>query len=395
MMLASRKSVSVALGALFIVVCAAGVPFAQRHKGAFISSAEAASAPAPVVDVSVAVVVSQPITEWQSYSGRLEAIDEVAIRPLVGGTIVGVHFRDGSLVKRGELLFSIDPKPYQAELDRAAGVLAAAQSRAVFATADAARADRLIDANAISKRDRDEKHNALREAQAQVKTAQAALDSARINLGYTQIVAPVAGRVSRAELTLGNVVASGAAAPRLTTLVSVSPIYASFDVDEQTYLSYLSGASRLAVPVSLGLANESGYSRQGRIDSVDNQLDSRSGTIRVRARFDNANGVLLPGLYARIKVSGGQPHTAVMINDAAVGTDQTRKFVLTVDEQNRAQYREVVLGNLHDGLRVVLSGLKAGDRVIVNGMQRVRPQDSVNAQSVDMASLAPSIKPAA
>lgn len=394
-MFAARKNVSVALSALFIVVCAAGVPFAQRHQGMLINSASAADTPAPAVAVGVAVVISQPITEWQAYSGRLEAIDDIAIRPLVSGAIVGVHFKDGSVVKRGDLLFSIDPKPYRAELDRAAGVLAAAQSRTVFATLDAARADRLIDANAISKRDRDEKHNALREAKAQVKTAQAAVDTATINLGYTQIVAPIAGRLSRAELTVGNIVASGAAAPRLTTLVSVSPIYASFDVDEHTYLNYLSDGSRLAVPVSMGLANESGYSRQGQIDSVDNQLDSRSGTLRVRARFDNANGALLPGLYARIKVIGGQPHTAVMINDAAVGTDQTRKFVLTVDEQNRAHYREVILGNLHEGLRVVTSGLKAGDRVIVNGMQRVRPQDTVNVQSVDMASLAPSIKPAA
>ncbi|MNC47013.1 Efflux pump periplasmic linker BepF [compost metagenome] len=201
--------------------------------------------------------------------------------------------------------------------------------------------------------------------------------------------------MSRAELTLGNIVSVGATAPVLTTLVSVSPIYAAFDVDEQTYLSYLNASTQDRTPVSLGLANEDGYSRQGTVASVDNQLDVHSGTIRVRARFDNANGSLIPGLYARIQVGGGQPFAAVMINDAAIGTDQAKKYVLVVDQNDRVQYREVTLGGLHDGLRVVTSGLQSGERIIVNGAQRVRPNDSVKANQVEMADISHNAKPSA
>lgn len=394
-MSSNRKRLGVAATVLLVIAGVAAIGSSKHSGDPVIGSAHAAGPDAEATQVGVAVVLSRPVTERQEYSGRLAAIDDIAIRPLVSGTIVGVHFKDASLVRRGDLLFSIDPKPYQAEVDRASGLLAAAQARVAFASADAARAERLIATNAISRRDLDEKINALHEAQATVKTAMAALDSARINLGYTRVTAPVAGRVSRAELTLGNAVSSGASAPLLTSLVSVSPIYASFDVDEQTYLAYLCCSSGAPVPVSLGLANETGYSRQGVIDSLDNQLDSRSGTIRVRARFDNADGALLPGLYARIRVSGGQSHDRVLINDTAVGTDQTRKYVLVVDEQDRAQYRQVELGNLHDGLRIVLSGLEPGERVIVNGVQRVRPQEKVSVQPVEMANLAPSTKPAA
>ena len=186
-------------------------------------------------------------------------------------------------------------------------------------------------------------------------------------------------------MTVGNIVSTGSSAPLLTTLVSVSPIYASFDVDEQTYLRYLSRDSRASVPVSLGLANEDGFSREGKIASVDNQLDTGSGTIRVRARFDNADGSLVPGLYARIKVGGGTPHPAVLIDDAAIGTDQDKKFVMVVDPDNRVQYREVTLGTQSDGLRVIVKGLQPGERIVVNGLQRVRPNDVVKANAVAMA----------
>jgi multidrug efflux system membrane fusion protein len=190
-------------------------------------------------------------------------------------------------------------------------------------------------------------------------------------------------------MTVGNVVSTGAGAPLLTTIVSVSPIYASFEVDEQTYLRYLSRDSKTAVPVALGLADESGYSREGRVDSVDNRLDTNSGTIRVRARFDNADGALVPGLYARVKVGGGTPHQALMVDDAAIGTDQDKKFVMVVDASNKAQYREVHTGNLHDGLRVIDSGMQAGERIIVNGLQRARPDDTVRVKVVAMTGGAP------
>lgn len=377
------------VGALAIVVFAIGLAHRFDAPIELTAIAQAAPAAPPPPEVDVAPVVARTITDFQRYSGRLQAVDHVDVRPLVGGTIVAVSFKDGALVKRGDPLFTIDPRPYTAALDRAIAQLAAARARQGYASSDAARAQRLIADNAIAKRDFDQKHNAALEADADVKAAEAAVETARIDLSYTQIKAPIAGRVSRAELTLGNIVAAGANAPLLTTVVSVSPIYASFDVDEQTYLQYLSqdartAAAEHAVPVRLGLANEDGYSRTGVIDSIDNRLDTRSGTIRVRARFDNADGALLPGLYARVAVGGGKPHPAVMVNDAAIGTDQDKQYVLVVDKDNKAQYREVRTGGEHDGLRVILSGLQAGERIVVEGLQRVRPNTPVTVHAVAM-----------
>ncbi|MFM0503520.1 efflux RND transporter periplasmic adaptor subunit [Paraburkholderia caffeinilytica] len=341
--------------------------------------------------VDVATVVATTITDYQEYSGRIEAVDHVQVRPQVSGAIVAIHFKDGALVRKGDPLFTIDPRPYAAEVDRAAAQLAGAEARAAYARADAARAERLLPDNAIAKRDYDEAQNAAREAVANVAAAKASLEAARINLGYTSVVAPVDGRASRAELTVGNIVSSGLNAPLLTTLVSVSPIYASFDIDEQTYLRYLAQDTHATVPVELGLANETGHSRQGVVVTVDNELDTTSGTIRVRARFDNADGVLVPGLYARVRVGGGKPHPAVMIDDAAIGTDQDKKYVLVVDAQNHVQYREIKLGVQHDNLRVVESGLQPNERIVVNGVQRVRPGDTVTPNLVPMsASLAQS-----
>jgi multidrug efflux system membrane fusion protein len=393
-MIANRKKLAVILGALF-VAGAAGI--IVTHDNGPLAFAHAAAAPAPGPEVDVATVVSQTITEWQSYSGRLEAVDKVDIRPLVPGKIVAVHFSDGAIVKKGDPLFTIDPKPYQAEAERAAAQVAAAEARAAYAASDAERADRLISGNAIARRDYDEKQNAAREANANLRAARAALDAARVSLSYSEVTAPVAGRVSRAELTVGNIVSSGANAPLLTTLVSVSPIYASFEVDEQTYLRYMrgnAGSATKTMPVSMGLADETDYSRNGSVVSVDNRMDAGSATIRVRARFDNADGALVPGLYARLKVGGGKAQPAVMVNDAAVGTDQAKNFVLVVDAQNKVQYREIKLGNLHEGLRVVSSGLAAGERIIVNGLQRAKPNDSVSAHIVPMAAPAPAAKAA-
>ncbi|MCP3724417.1 efflux RND transporter periplasmic adaptor subunit [Paraburkholderia sp. CNPSo 3272] len=346
--------------------------------------AVAAEAP-PAPEVDVAPVLNRTITDWQTYSGRMAAVEKVEIRPQVSGTIVSVNFRDGALVKQGETLFVIDPRPYQAAVDQAAAQLAAAQARTGYAQSDWERAQRLIGDNAIAKRDYDEKQNASREANANLKAAQAALEAAQINLGYTRIVAPVAGRVSRAEITVGNVVSAGASAAPLTTLVSVSPIYAEFDADEQTYLDYISHMKNGSkVPVELGLANESGYSRTGTIESVDNRLDTTSGTIRVRARFDNADGALVPGLYARIKVSGSAPHPALLVDDAAIGTDQDKKFVYVVDNSGKIAYRTVQTGGQQGNLRVILGGLKPGDHVVVNGTQRVRPGEAVRSHMVPM-----------
>jgi multidrug efflux system membrane fusion protein len=386
----TRKRISIALAST-LVVLGVGAFMARDfgHGDMMMNKAGAATEKTPATEVDVATVITKSITDYQDYSGRLEAVDKVDVRPLVPGTIVAVHFKDGALVKKGDPLFTIDPRPYIAEVDRTTAQVAAAQARTGYTSTDAARAERLLADNAIAKRDYDEKQNAAREAAANLKAAQAAVEAAKINLSYTSIVAPVSGRVSRAEMTIGNIVSTGASAPLLTTLVSVSPIYASFDVDEQTYLRYLSHDSGAHVPVFLGLANEAGFSRSGGVASVDNRLDTNSGTIRVRARFDNADGSLLPGLYARIKVGGGSPHPAVLIDDAAIGTDQDKKFVMVVDKDNRAQYREVTLGTQTEGLRVIVKGLAPNERIVVNGLQRVRPNDAVKPNTVAMAGETP------
>lgn len=353
-----------------------------------------ANTPPPAPAVEVAAAVGKTITEWDDFSGRLEAVDRVEIRPRVSGTIDAVHFREGALVKKGDPLFTIDPRPYAAEVAKAEADLAAAQVRAAHAKTEEARAQRLLDDDAISKREFDERINAARESGANVRGAQAALEAARLNLAYTRIVAPVSGKVSRAEITVGNLVAAGAASPPLTTVVSVSPIYASFEIDEQSYLRYTApgasgaggaGGATPALPVYLGLADEDGHPHVGRIQWIDNRLDTKSGTIRVRAVFDNADGRLMPGLYAKVRFGGAAPHAAVLVNDRAIGTDQGKKFVLLLDRDNKLAYREVEVGPTYEGLRVIRKGLNPGDTIVVNGLQRVRPGLVVVPKAVDMA----------
>lgn len=376
---------NVALKATAAVIAAGG--FGAFCVYALADDQPAAAVVAPsAVTVDVAEVVSRSIIDWQSYSGRLEAIDRVEIRPLVSGRITAVHFKDGSLVKKGEILYTIDPRPYAAEVARAQAQLAAAQARASYTANDLARGERLLAENAVARRDFEEKQNASREAAANLQGAQAALEAARLNLEYTQITAPVAGRVSRAEVTLGNVVAAGPGSPPLTTVMSVARMYASFDVDEQSFLKYVnpSRAKGNTIPVHMGLANEAGYSRTGTVASVDNRLDTSSGTIRVRAVFENPDGALLPGLYARVQLGGGAPRDGVLIDEKAIGTDQDKRFVIVLDDKNRTGYREIKVGANQAGLRIVEDGLKAGDRIVVNGLQRIRPGDTVTPNVVPM-----------
>lgn len=367
-----RRTVCLAIGA--------GLCFSLSACG----GAPAGAAQAGPPDVDAAAAISRTVTDWQSYSGRLQAVDHVDIRALVPGTIMAVYFKDGQLVKKGDPLFLIDPRTYVAAVDRATAQVAAARARQRFTTLDYARAQQLLAGNAISKRDFDDHANASLEANANVKAAEAALESAKVDLGYTRITAPVDGRMSRAEQTVGNIVSAGYASPVLTTLVSLNPIYAGFDVDEDTYLRYLSRDGGADVPVRLGLATDDGFPRSGTVASIDNEVNRTAGTIRVRARFDNADGALLPGLFARVSVGGGAPHAAVLIDDRAVSTDQAKKFVLVIDDKQHAQYREVTLGPVIDGLRVVDSGLKGGERIVVSGLQRVHPGDPVKARDVPM-----------
>ncbi|WP_019937744.1 efflux RND transporter periplasmic adaptor subunit [Bordetella sp. FB-8] len=356
--------------ALTVLLAAAG-GYAVLNPGAQNSAQAQPAAPAGTA-VDVAPAIGRPIIDWQRYSGRLQAIDRVDIRPLVSGTLAQVHFKDGALVKKGDLLFTIDPRPYEAQVERA-------EASAAYTAADLARAKRLLAENAIARRDYDQKESDARAAAAALKTA-------RINLGYTRIAAPIDGRVSRAEVTAGNVVSAGASSAVLTTIVSVSRMYASFNVDEQTFLRYVDAnhVRGVPIPVQMGLADEKGYPRRGLVESVDNQLDPGSGTIRVRAVFDNRDGLMVPGLYARVRLGGSAPHAAVLVDEKAIGTDQDKRYVLVLDKANHADYRSVQLGASVGTLRVVTHGLAAGERIVVGGLQRVRPGDLVAPNLVSM-----------
>lgn len=372
-----------ALGVVVVTLLVSGVVWFCLPSVNAVAGIAPTSSPAVAVDV--AQVSSRSITDWREYSGRLEAVDQVQIRPLVSGTITQVHFRDGSLVQKGDVLFTIDPRPYQAAVDRAQADLAAAKARVAYTGADLTRARRLLEKNAIAKRDFEQKRNAARVAAAQKQGAEAALATAELDLEHTQITAPVSGRVSRAEVTEGNIVAAGTGALPLTTLVSIDHMYASFEVDEQSFLSFVNPTRKGAdgqASVAMGLSNEQGFPRQGKIASIDNRLDTSSGTIRVRALFDNADGMLVPGLYARVRLQGGAPRPAVLIEETAIGTDQNKRFVMVVDQQNQTAYREVRLGALRAGLRVVEAGLEPGERIVVNGLQRIRPGDVVTPKPV-------------
>ena len=351
-----------------------------------------ASAP-PAVPVSVATVAERDVTTWDEFSGRLEAVERVDVRSRVAGAVQAVHFREGAIVQRGDLLVSIDPAPYAAEAERAEAQVAAAQARLTNASSEHARARRLWEESAIAQREVDERVNALREAEANLRAAQAQLQAARLNLSYTQVRAPVAGRIGRLEVTVGNLVAAGPGAPVLTTLVSVSPIYASFEADEQTIVRALrelpSGASARQlierIPVRMETGTGGDQAHEGRLQLIDNQVDARSGTIRVRAAFDNRDGSLIPGQFARIRMGQPKPARVLLVSERAVGTDQDKKFVLVVGAGDKAEYREIALGAPVDGLRVVRSGLQPGERIVVNGLQRVRPGALVQPQLVEMA----------
>jgi multidrug efflux system membrane fusion protein len=381
----SHKAILIAVGILIVGGIAAFTITSRAAK-------PAAAAPAPA-SVSVAAVLEKKVTEWDDFSGRVEAIDRVDIRPRVGGTIDVVHFQEGQLVKKGQLLFTIDPRPYKAELARADAAVAGAQAALGLSKTELDRTRRLIEEHAVAQRELDQRENALAEANANLQAATAARLTARLNLQYTEITAPVAGRVSRAEITVGNVIATGATAPVLATVVSVSPVYVNFEIDESTYLRYASngavgntGTDR--IPVSVGLTNEDGYPRVGKIKSFDNRLNTGSGTIRVRAVLDNGNGALTPGMYARVRTGGAAAENAVLVDDKAVGTDQDKKYVMVVGGDNKATYRAVKLGPMVDGLRIVRSGLKKDEKIVVNGLQRIRPNDTVTPVPVPMGAAA-------
>ncbi len=358
----------------------------------------------PAPQVSVASVIEREVNEWDEFSGRLEAVEKVEVRPRVSGYIEAIHFQEGKEVKKGDLLFVIDPRSFAAELKRAEADLVRANAGAELAKSQRERAGKLLQNKFISQQDYDERSNGLRAADANVLVAQAALDVASLNLEFTRVTAPIDGRAGRAEITVGNLVSAEgpAGATLLTTIVSLDPIYAYFEGDEQIYLKYMelahSGARpssrEVRNPIYLGLGNEEGYPHQGYMDFVDNKLDPATGTIRARAVFDNKERLFTPGLFARLKLIGSGKFKAVLINDRAVGTDQNQKFVLVLGAQNKVDYRPVKVGRLVDGLRVVKEGLKPGELIVVNGLQRVRSGMPVTPQTVPMEEQAQVAAPA-
>ncbi len=355
------------------------------------SSSAQPKAPAPV-EVSVAEVICKQLGDSDEFTGRLEPVNSVEVRPRVSGYLQSVHFKEGAIVRQGDLLFQIDPRPFQAEVDRLKGELSQAKAQRSRAQSDFERAERLHNNDGMSAEEYDRRAAVRNEAEARIASTEAALRGAELNLEFTRVTAPITGRVGRAEITEGNLVEGGAGQIRpLTTLVSLDPIYVYFDVDEQTYLKYahitqIHGTSshELRGSALLGLADEDAFPHVGQVSFVDNQVSSSTGTIRLRATFANKNLALTPGLFARIRLQGGEAHSGCLAKDEAVVTDLNQKYVFVLGKNNMLTYRPVKLGPMAEGLRVIRDGLHEGDVIVVNGLQRVRPGAAVTPRRVSM-----------
>ncbi|WP_240046208.1 efflux RND transporter periplasmic adaptor subunit [Rhodanobacter glycinis] len=339
-------------------------------------------------EVTVAQALTRKVSDSAEFTGRLEAVNTVQVQPRVGGFVESVHFQEGALVHKGNVLFQLDARPYQAEVDRLSANQAQAKAELSLAETNQRRAAMLLAQHAIAQQEADRQSTTAQSARAQLAASTAALAAARLNLDFTQVRSPIEGRVSNARVTPGNLVTSSDV---LTSVVSVNPVYVYFDVDEQTWLkldhlrSAAAKAGRSArIEAAMGLADESGHPHEGRLDFVDNQLHTGSGTMRLRAVFDNADGLYTPGLYARVQLQSGQARPRLLVDDRAIGTDLGNQFVYVVDKAHKVEYRKVSTGALFHGLRIIDSGLDANDVVIVNGLQRVRPGAEVNPQKVAM-----------
>ena len=382
--ISKRPLLTAALAALV----AGGGLYAVGHSHP--SQAAAPLAPA-AVEVTVQTLSPRKVQVWSEFSGRLHAVDQAEIRPEVNGRITEVRFHDGQNVKQGDILLVIDPRPYEAAVSRAEANLASARTNADFARIEQQRAAGMIKTEAIAQRIYDERNNNLRVADAAVKAAEAELKTAQVDLEHAYVRAPITGRTSRAELTVGNIVQSGPAAPVLTSVVSHQAIYADFEVDEQTYVDTIRQAAgspeqEHKVPVQLTLAGDHGHVYQGTIDSFDNRLDVGSGTIRARAKFENTDGALVPGMFVSVSLASPVEHEELLVPEKAVGFDQSKKFVLVVDKDNKVEYRAVELGPQVAASRVALKGVEPGDKVIVDGIQHVRPSALVAPREAQTAS---------
>lgn len=367
------------------------------------SHAEEPGAP-PAPEVSAAPVLVKQVSQWDEFSGRVEAVENVDLRPRVSGYIDKVNYIEGQEVKKGDVLFTIDARSYQAEYDRARAEVARARTQSTLARGESERAKRLSEQQAISTETWEQRRAASDQAGAQLQAAQAALDAAALNLEFTKVRAPINGRAGRAMVTAGNLVSAGDAASVLTTLVSLDKVHVYFDADEATFLRYAQMARKgerpserdESLPVRIGLSGEQGFPHEGKVDFLDNQVTRSTGTIRVRALLDNADRQFTPGLFARVQLLGSGQFQAMLIDDRAVLTDQDRKYVYVVDKDGKAQRRDIALGRSAEGLRIVENGLAAGDKVIVDGVQKVfMPGMPVQAKPVAMQSgTAPAAAPA-
>jgi multidrug efflux system membrane fusion protein len=379
-----RRAVFVTATVVALAALGAGA-FAIRSTSAETEAGASASNGAPqALPVPVAVIEEREVTTWDEFSGRLEAVERVDVRSRVAGQVKSVHFTEGALVKANDLLVTIDPEPYAAEVERAQAQVVAAQARVNYTKSERERAQRLWDDSAIARRELDERANAAQEAEANLRAAQAALTSARLNLSYTKVRAPVSGRVGKLEVTVGNLVAAGPNAPVLTTLVSVNPMYASFEADEHVVLRALQEGKQ-GIAVEAETVTNGGKQLRGRLQLIDNQVNTRSGTVRVRAVFDNKDGALIPGQYVKLRMGRAKAEPALLVSERAIGTDQSKRFVIVVGPDDKAIWREVTLGGTANGQRIVTSGLEPGERIVVNGLQRVRPGMQLAPQPAESA----------
>jgi multidrug efflux system membrane fusion protein len=374
-----------------------GAAFAVVAAWFFISHRETSAAPAmgngvpASIPVSVQTVARQKLRLWNDFSGRLRAVNSADIRPEVSGRITEVRFQDGQTVKAGDILFVIDPRSYQATVDRDRANVASAQSKLELALFDQRRAQALFGSRAIAQSDLDKFNEQQRSAQAALDAARADLAQAEVDLDHAYVKASISGRVSRAELTVGNLVQGGSGAstppPLLTSIVSSDSVYADFEVDEQTYLDTIrdaanGNAQEKTIPVELVVQGDTGRVYRGFIQNFDNRIDAASGTIRARAKFDNTEATLVPGMFVSVRLASSRVWDLTLIPDRAIGFDQSKKFVFVVSTENKVGYQEIELGRELGGQRVVLKGLQAGDRVIVDGVQRVHPDATVSPQEV-------------
>jgi RND family efflux transporter MFP subunit len=359
-------------------------------------SPQPTAAKAPGGEQRPAVSVSQPlqrqIVEWDEYTGRFDAVATVEVRARVSGYLTDVHFKDGQLVKQGDLLYEIDPRPFERTLEQARAELLQAQTRVDNANLDVVRGKPLLERRIISEKTFDDRENLVREAQAQVKVAEARVKTLELDLSFARIVSPIDGRISRSMVTAGNWVSAGGVSNTtlLTTIVSQDPIYIYFDVSENNYIKYKRLAERgeaaadLGSMVELAMPDERGFPHKAKLDFLDNRLDQGTGTLRARAVLDNSAGFFAPGMFARVRVTGTAPFLAQLLPDEAIGSDQTNKYVYVVADSGLVARRNIQLGPLVDGLRLVREGIAAGDWVITKGLHRARPGQSVTPNRVSL-----------